>query len=155
MAAYLTLHMMPERPLIGSLQDSDQLWRLSPPARSALQVVLAEPAAALSMSWSITRTAPLASGKGGPECAADVTITLAGESRQRLMEVRPSCNAGIFDPSLQGLLAGLASRACSACFNPSWVPAGHDAARLIAAEIGGTAGAVPRCGAALSADPAV
>lgn len=26
--------------------------------------------------------------------------------------------------------------------NPSWVPAGHDAARLIAAEIGGTAGAV-------------
>jgi hypothetical protein len=70
-------------------QDSDHLWRLSPPARSALQVVLSEPSAALHMTWAVTRTAPLASGKGGPECAADVTVTLAGESRQQLLEVRP------------------------------------------------------------------
>lgn len=68
-------------------QDSDHLWRLSPPARAALQVVLSEPAAALRLSWAVTRTAPLASGKGGPECAADVTVTLAGESRQQLLEV--------------------------------------------------------------------
>lgn len=71
------------------VQDSDHLWRLSPPARSALQVVLSEPSAALRMTWAVTRTAPLASGKGGPECAADVTVTLAGESRQQLLEVRP------------------------------------------------------------------
>lgn len=71
----------------ADLQDSDHLWRLSPPARSALKVVLSEPRAALHMTWAITRTAPLASGKGGPECAADVTVTLAGESRQQLLEV--------------------------------------------------------------------
>lgn len=53
-----------------------------------LQVVLSEPAAALRLSWAVTRTAPLASGKGGPDCAADVTVTLAGESRQQLLEVR-------------------------------------------------------------------
>lgn len=70
------------------LQDSDHLWRLSPPARTALEVVLAEPGASLRMSWSVMRTAPLASGKGGPECTADVTVTLAGESRQQLREVR-------------------------------------------------------------------
>lgn len=69
------------------LQDSDHLWRLSPPARAALEIVLSEPAAALHMTWTITRTAPLASGKGGPECAADVALTLAGESRQQLLEV--------------------------------------------------------------------
>lgn len=74
-----------------ALQDSDSLWRLSPPARAALSVVLNEPAAALRMSWSIMRTGPLASGKGGPECTADVTVTLAGESRQQLLEVRWAC----------------------------------------------------------------
>jgi hypothetical protein len=78
----ILLYAVPQCP-----QDSDHLWRLSPPARSALRVVLSEPAAALRISWSVTRTAPLASAKGGPECAADVTLTLAGESREQLLEV--------------------------------------------------------------------
>jgi hypothetical protein len=45
-------------------QDSDVLWRISPPARRALEAVLEEPSAALTLSWQITRTAPLQ--VGGP-----------------------------------------------------------------------------------------
>eukprot|EP00775_Hariotina_reticulata_P007362 gene7362-7573_t len=68
-------------------QDSDVLWKLSPPARSALEVVLSEPSAHLRIGWKISRTAPLASGKGGPTCQGEVLVPLAGESRMQLLEV--------------------------------------------------------------------
>lgn len=74
--------------IASTLQDSDQLWQLSPPARSALAVVLQEPSAALQLSWSIIRTAPLASGKGGPGCEGQINVMLAGETRMQLLEVR-------------------------------------------------------------------
>lgn len=85
----LVLSLLP-LPLIDRLdiQDSDQLWQLSPPARSALEVVLAEPSAALKLGWAITRTAPLASTKGGPVCEGEITVQLAGETRMQLLEVR-------------------------------------------------------------------
>jgi hypothetical protein len=81
------------------LQDADQLWQLSPPAKSALEVVLSEPSAALKLAWTVRRTAPLASGKGGPDCEAEVTVTLAGESRMQLLEVGD--NSTLFNPQPQ------------------------------------------------------
>ena len=75
------------QPLVH-LQDSDTLWQISPPAKAALSAILQEPAAALSFTWSLLRTAPLTSRQGGPLCTAEVVVPLAGESRQQLLEVR-------------------------------------------------------------------
>jgi hypothetical protein len=63
------------------------VWSISPPTKVALSAVLQEPAAALTLSWSLLRTAPLASSRGGPLCSTDLTLPLAGESRRQLLEV--------------------------------------------------------------------
>lgn len=55
----LHLHNTPTHPSCAARQDSDALWRITPPARAALEAVLAEPRAALTIGWSVTRTAPL------------------------------------------------------------------------------------------------
>ncbi len=78
-------------PVLFPLQDSDRLWRISPPAKEALKAVLTEPDAALVLQWVIIRTAPLASANGrgsGPACAGEVRLQLAGRTRERLLQVR-------------------------------------------------------------------
>jgi hypothetical protein len=89
-------HSQPTAPFPGLLllcaslphaQDSDVMWSITPPAKAALSAVLQEPAAALTLSWSLLRTAPLASSRGGPLCSTDLTLPLAGESRRQLLEV--------------------------------------------------------------------
>jgi hypothetical protein len=73
--------------LACAAQDSDTSWRLSPPARAALQELLRQPGAALALSWSLLRSAPLATSRGGPQCSASLSVPLSGRTRAELAEV--------------------------------------------------------------------
>ncbi len=73
--------------LACAAQDSDTSWRLSPPARAALQELLQQPGAALALSWSLLRNAPLATSRGGPQCSASLSVPLSGRTRAELGEV--------------------------------------------------------------------
>ena len=70
-----------------AVQDSDSVWSLSPPARSALLSVLHESSAALSVSWTVVRSAPPPSTHGNPICTGTAQVPLAGLSRMQLLDM--------------------------------------------------------------------
>lgn len=70
-------------------QDSDHLWQLSPPVRQALVTALSNSLAArLLLTWSLMRSAPLASYRGGgPSCQAVVDVELSADTKTQLLQV--------------------------------------------------------------------
>ncbi|KXZ45122.1 hypothetical protein GPECTOR_58g571 [Gonium pectorale] len=91
--------------------ESDRLWHISPPARVALLRLLepsvgggggggagdgggsgdgrdgcGDPPVVLEVRWSLVRSAPLGSQRGGPGCAAAAYVPLSGPSRRGLIE---------------------------------------------------------------------
>ena len=70
-------------------QDSDRYWRLPPPARAALEALLAQPdqAPALALSWAVERDAPLEGKHGGPLCRGTREVPLSGRSRDAVLAV--------------------------------------------------------------------
>ena len=70
-----------------AVQDSDSVWSLSPPARDALLSVLHESSAALSVSWTVVRSAPPPSTHGNPICTGTAQVPLAGLSRMQLLDM--------------------------------------------------------------------
>lgn len=69
-------------------QDSDQLWTLTPPARRALESLLAnDSSAAITFGWSVTRNAPPPSTHGGPLCHDARSVALSARSRAQLLQV--------------------------------------------------------------------
>lgn len=69
------------------MQDSDRLWRLTPPAQKALAALLDDSSAAMSFSWSVIRNAPPMSPHGSPLCQATQTFQLAPLSREHLVDI--------------------------------------------------------------------
>ena len=63
------------------------MWSLSPPARGALLSVLHESSAALSVSWTVVRSAPPPSTHGNPICTGTAQVPLAGLSRMQLLDM--------------------------------------------------------------------
>lgn len=68
-------------------QDSDRLWRLTPPAQKALGALLDDSSAAMSFEWSILRNAPPLSPHGSPMCQATHTFPLAPLTREHLVDI--------------------------------------------------------------------
>lgn len=73
--------------LLCLAKDSDSVWSLSPPARDALLSVLHESSAALSVSWTVVRSAPPPSTHGNPICTGTAQVPLAGLSRMQLLDM--------------------------------------------------------------------
>lgn len=73
--------------LVFFTQDSDRLWRLTPPAQKALGGLLDDSSAAMSFSWSILRNAPPLSPHGSPMCQATQTFPLAPLTREHLVDI--------------------------------------------------------------------
>ena len=69
------------------VQDSDRLWRLTPPAQKALGALLDDSSAAMSFSWSVLRNAPPLSPHGSPMCQATQTFQLAPRTRTELVDI--------------------------------------------------------------------
>lgn len=90
-------------------EDSDRLWRLTPPAQKALAALLDDSSAAMSFSWSILRNAPPLSPHGSPMCQATQTLPLAPLTREHLVDIlqgrRTSASlmvANLTDPDGEG-----------------------------------------------------
>ena len=94
------------------LQDSDRLWRLTPPAQRGLSALLDDSSAAMSFSWSVLRNAPPLSPHGSPMCQATQTFPLAPQSRSHLVDILEVCVINIlctavcFDKAACWLLDG-------------------------------------------------
>ena len=73
------------------MQDSDRLWRLTPPAQKALAALLDDSSAAMSFSWSVLRNAPPLSPHGSPMCEATQTFQLAPKTRTELVDILEVC----------------------------------------------------------------
>lgn len=77
------------------VQDSERYWRVTPPARRALERMLNGSDAALGLSWSVLRDAPLESRHGGPLCQGTREVTLSGGSRRAVLDVLQVLNPSI------------------------------------------------------------
>ncbi|MEW5302433.1 MAG: hypothetical protein WDW36_005220 [Sanguina aurantia] len=69
-------------------QDSDTVWRMTPPARAALMSALASATPPLlRMMYSVQRSGPAVSGRGGPSCSLTLEIPLSAATTDELLQV--------------------------------------------------------------------
>lgn len=98
------------------VQDSDRLWRLTPPAQKALEALLDDSSAAMSFSWSVLRNAPPLSPHGSPMCQATQTFQLAPRTRTELVDILEvhCCCFSAYPCSLDMFRCGLGLPFCRA-----------------------------------------